>query len=250
MSRAPVEVSVVIPAFEEEARIRAAIAETAGYFDGRGESFEIIVADDGSSDGTAGAVRRAAEEQPFVELVSPGVHRGKGAAVRAGLSKAMGARVLVVDADLAIPLSEYPAFDEALSAGADVAIASKELGRRAGRVRQSLLRRAMGRAFNLAVRALVLPGICDTQAGFKLFRGTAARLLAGLSRVDGFAYDVELLALARIEGMKIAELPVACTTSGPTSVRVFADSHRMFIDLLGIRRRLGRPRPAKEGRRA
>ena len=131
---------------------------------------------------------------------NPGGHVGKGAAARRGIAVSRGAEVLVVDADLAIPLWEYPGFSRLLAEGAGVVIASKELGRRAGTVSQPRLRVLMGRVFNLAVRMLVLPGVTDSQAGFKLFGGKLARKIVGESVVDGFAFDVELLALVRHSG--------------------------------------------------
>jgi dolichyl-phosphate beta-glucosyltransferase len=237
--------SVVIPAYCEAARIGASVAEVLSYFDSLGMPVEIIVADDGSPDQTAAAVEAASRSDSRVRLVPLGEHRGKGAAVRAGIAVTRGARVLLVDADLAIPLSEYGAFAAALDAGADVAIASKELGRRAGLVAQPFLRIVMGRVFNLAVRLLVLPGFLDTQAGFKLFRGDAARELAAAGAVDGFAFDVEMLARALARRMKVVELPVHCRLTGATSVRVFRDSVRMIGDILAVRRVI---RAARKGR--
>lgn len=236
--------SVVIPAYREAARIGASIGETLSWFDGLSVPVEVVVADDGSPDDTAAVVEAAAQRDRRVRLVRLIEHRGKGAAVRAGMAASAGSRVLLVDADLAIPLSEYPAFAAALDAGADIAVASKELGRRAGFVVQPMLRVIMGRIFNLAVRILVLPGFLDTQAGFKLFRGDAARGLAAAGTIDGFAFDVEMLAGANARGMKVVELPVHCRLTGATSVRVFRDSVRMIGDILAVRSRV---RAARKG---
>ena len=233
-------VSVVIPAFRESERIADTISAVLSHFSELGDDLEVIVADDGSDDSTAEAALQAAGGQSRVKVVRLAAHTGKGAAVRAGIIESTGGSVLVVDADLAIPLGEYAALEARLEAGADVVIGSKELGRREGRVRQPLLRTAMGRIFNLVVRALVLPGLWDTQAGFKLFRGAAAREMAPESRLDGFAYDVEMLALARRRGLRVVEVPVSCRPVGQTSVRVVSDSLVMLRDLVGLRVRFGR----------
>ena len=241
MSRAPrVALSVVIPAFNEAGRIGATIEEVTATFAHMGRALEIIVVDDGSLDNTAEVVREKAKKHAWVRLESAGAHVGKGAAARRGIAVSKGAEVLVVDADLAIPLWEYPGFSRLLAQGAGVVIASKELGRRAGTVSQPRLRVLMGRVFNLAVRMLVLPGVTDSQAGFKLFGGKLAREIIRESVVDGFAFDVELLALVRLAGWEVAERAVSCNSGGHSSVRVLADSVKMLLEILSIRRRLGR----------
>jgi len=244
------DVSVVIPAYREASRIAAAAAEALAFFDCIRASCEVIVVDDGSDDSTGAEAERAASADARVRLISLDGHRGKGAAVRTGIRASRGARVLVIDADRAIPLAEFPAFARALEEGADLAVASKELGRRRGLVERRFLRTLMSRAFNLVVRALVVPGLSDTQAGFKLFRGDAARSLAGRCRLDGFTYDVELLALARLEGMKIVELPVHCRLTGGTNVRVMRDGVAMLADLVRIRGRLAAEVRRRGGRDA
>lgn len=247
MSPGAISVSVVVPAYREAARIGECLADITAYFQERGEGFEIIVADDGSDDGTTEAVLSKGGEDGRIRLLRLGEHRGKGAVVRAGVGASRGERVLLVDTDLAIPLKEYGRFAAVLEEGADVVVASKELGRREGTVEQPWGRRVMGRVFNAVVRAVVLGGILDTQAGFKLYRGDAAREIAGESRVDGFAYDVEMLVLARCKGLRIVELACSCSLTGGTSVRVFSDSLRMLSDVAGLRRRFGRA-AAKPGK--
>lgn len=231
------QVSVVVPAYREAARIAESVRELLAYFEARGVTAEIVVADDGSDDETAAEAAALAAADARVRLVQLDRHRGKGAAMRAGMLASKGDAVLLIDADLAIPPSEYPAFAAAL-ADADVALASKELGRRKGYVKQPLLRVLMGRIFNLVVRALILPGFLDTQAGFKLIRGAAARELAAEGKIDGFAYDVEMLALARGRRLKVVELPVHCRLTGTSSVRVFRDSVRMLEDIMAVRARM------------
>lgn len=248
MSRPPrVALSVVIPAFNEAGRIAATIEEVNATFAHMGRALEIIVVDDGSGDNTAEVVRGKAKKHAWVRLECVGAHVGKGAAVRRGIAVSKGAEVLVADADLAIPLWEYPGFSRILAEGAGVVIASKELGRRAGTVSQPRLRVLMGRVFNMAVRMLVLPGVTDSQAGFKLFRGKLAREIVREGVVDGFAFDVELLALVRLAGEEVAQRAVSCSSGGHTSIRVLSDSVRMLLDILSIRRRLGRVRASGGG---
>jgi len=246
MTPPPELLSVVIPAYRESARIRSSVREVLAYFDSLSIPCEVIVVDDGSDDDTPSIVSALASADPRVKSLRLPSHSGKGAAVRAGILSSRGDFLLLVDADLSIPLQEYPAFAAALSRGADFALASKQLGRRAGLVRQPLLRTLMGRIFNLAVRLLVLPGISDSQAGFKLLRGPAARTLAPELLTPGFAYDVELLALARSRRLSLRELPVRCLLSRQTSVRLLPDSLRMLRDLIAIRRRLGRISPRED----
>jgi len=245
VSGAERELSVVIPTFRERERIATTLSEVLSHFGALGGALEVIVADDGSDDGTADAARAAADGR--VKVLCPGEHSGKGAAVRRGVLASSGAKVLVTDADLAIPLGEYAALEGCLAAGADVVIGSKELGRRAGKVSQPPLRTLMGRVFNLAVRALVLPGILDTQAGFKLYRGDVGREIAEESRLNGFAHDVEMLALARLRGYTVEEAPVACRRAGKTSVRVLSDSIAMLVDIVRLRRRFGRIGGRRDG---
>ncbi len=229
-----------MPAFREASGIAASILKVLTHFGDIGDALEVIVADDGSDDGTPEAAEALGDER--VRVVRLDHHRGKGAAVRLGILEAAGAKVLVVDADLAIPLDVYGSLDERLRDGADVVIGSKELGRRSGKVTRPLMRTLMGRAFNLAVRAIVLPGILDTQAGFKLYRAHAAREVARESRLDGFTYDVEMLALARMKGFRVQEVAVDCLQGAHTSVRALIDSIRMLADLARLRRRLGKVR--------
>lgn len=244
-ARGSESLTVVIPVYREAPRIAATIEQVLQFFGRTALSGEVIVVDDGSDDGTIAVVETAAAADERVKSLALPSHRGKGAAVREGLLAAAGAAVLVVDADLAIPLEEYPAFAEALRKGADIAIASKELGRRRGLVAQPFVRTAMGRIFNAVVRAIVLPGFLDTQAGFKLFKGAVAASLAADCCIDGFAYDVEILSLAVSRGYNVVELPVRCSLTGATSVRIFSDSLRMLKDLLEIRRRAG-PRSRRD----
>jgi dolichyl-phosphate beta-glucosyltransferase len=207
-----IDLSVVIPAYNEAQRIERALTTVSEFLDGRGTSWEMVIVDDGSSDQTALIVQRfiAGLKQPRVRLLRMGVNRGKGAALRAGVAATHGARVLMMDADLATPVEELAALERALDAGAEVATGSRAVAGANIRRYQSPLRVLLGRAGNLWIRSLAVPGIHDTQCGFKLFDGEAARKLFALCRESRFGIDIELLCLARRRlGLRVAEVGVA-----------------------------------------
>ncbi len=230
-----VNLSVVVPAYNEEGRLAPTLARIAGYLAQRAALLpaEIVVVDDGSTDGTS-AVAEAAAAPPGVtiRLLRLPDNRGKGAGVRAGLEAARGRRVLVSDADLATPIEEVEAL---LASGADLAVGSRALRRELIERRQPPARDAMGRAFNLALRVLGLTRLQDTQCGFKLLEGSLARRLAGEMRLDGFAFDVELLARAARAGATIAEVPVRWRHVEASRVRPMRHGAQMLRDALRVR---------------
>jgi glycosyltransferase involved in cell wall biosynthesis len=225
--------SVVIPAYNEEARVGATLDAIAAYLDRRGEDYEIIVADDGSTDATPRVVAEASARHPRVRSVRLERNRGKGAAVRAGVLAAHGDEILFSDADLATPIEELERLRARLADGADIAIASRALPGAEIRVRQHPLRELMGRTFNLILRSLLLHGIHDTQCGFKLFRGEVARRLFAASRIDGFAFDVEILSAARPR-YRIDEVAVAWRHVEQSKVSPGRDAARMLLDVLRL----------------
>lgn len=229
--------SLVVPAFDEASRIERAISEIAAWRRSRpgGWEWEVIVVDDGSSDRTGDLARRAAETAELpVAILRHEKNRGKGAAIRTGVLASAGDPILVSDTDLSTPLGEWVKLAERLPTH-PIAIGSRAVDEALVRRRQPFYRQFMGKSFNAFVRLLAVPGIRDTQCGFKLFRGDVARDLFSRARIDRFAYDVEILYLARRRGISIAEVPVLWFNSPESKVAVVRDSLRMLRDLARIR---------------
>lgn len=230
--------SIVIPAFNEEKRIEKTIETIAAYMRARRGRYEIVVSDDGSADATRDIVTTLQQKAFPIGLVGSDRNRGKGSAVRQGVMASAGDLVLVTDADLATPIEELEALTERIRAGADIAIGSR--GLRASRliVRQPFYREFMGRLFNLLVRLTMLPGVSDTQCGFKVFRGPVARKLFAYATVDGFAFDVEVLALAARAAYRVEEVPVRWAHMNHSKMRLGSDGLNMFQDMIRVAYRL------------
>lgn len=226
--------SLILPAFNESGRLAESLERVRAYVCERPRSTEVIVVDDGSADGTADVAEAIAERQPCLRVVRLARNGGKGAAVRAGV-RAARARELIafLDADLTIPVELLDELVAQIEAGADIAIASRYVP--GSLVRRPLLRRAMGRAFRVFVRALVPTGLQDTQCGGKCYRADLARDLFARQRIDGFAFDAEVLFLARRTGRSIAEVPFTLVQTRDTSIRLLKDTFSMLRDLARIR---------------
>jgi dolichyl-phosphate beta-glucosyltransferase len=229
-----VDLSVVIPCLDEESRLPRSLAAALTYLESTGREYELILVDDGSRDRTAELIRDAEQVNAAVRGVILPANRGKGRALAEGVAMSTGRLVLISDADFSAPIDELSKLEAAIAAGTDVAIGSRAK-RGAREVDQPLHRRAMGKGFNLLVQATLLPGIWDTQCGFKLFRGDVARDLFARLTTDGFAYDVEVLYSARRAGCVVSEIPVRWINSPTTRVQAVRHSREMLMDLLRIR---------------
>ena len=232
------DLSVVVPCYNEEGRLARSLAVLQAFLEDRGSSFELILVDDGSTDGTSAVIRRAEAERPYVRGVLTSPNRGKGRALAEGVKISRGDLVLLSDADSSTPIDQLSRLEDAIASGADVACGSRAAPG-AREVDQPFHRRAMGKAFNRLVQVLLLPGIWDTQCGFKLLRGEVARELFAKLETDGFAFDVEILHRARVAGHGIREVPVRWINSGASKVSPIGDSAEMLRDLLRIRFRSG-----------
>lgn len=249
------EISIVVPAFNEAARIHLTLRRTLDHLERHHPRFEIIVVDDGSTDATAQIVGDLARGRSDLRVVTLPQNRGKGAAVRRGMLEARGRARLFMDADLSTPIEELDklllylrapggvrapdgAARSSADAGADVVIGSRGLRESDVRARQSRPRETMGKTFNLIVRALVIGGIRDTQCGFKLFTAAAAEDLFARQNLDGFAFDVEVLMLAKERGYSVREVPIVWYHAPHSKVSPVTDSPRMLRDVLKLR--LGR----------
>jgi dolichyl-phosphate beta-glucosyltransferase len=229
--------SLVIPAYNERNRIEACLRPVAEWVRSRpgGWDWEVILMDDGSSDGTQAAARQLAEQLGLpLQILRHEKNRGKGCALRAGVLASSGDPVLISDVDLSTPLAEWLKLAERLPSH-PIAIGSRALEENLVRRRQPFYRRLLGKTGNLLVRFLAVPGIRDTQCGFKLFRGDVARDLFRRARIDGFAYDMEILYLAQQRGLAIAEVPVLWFNSPDSRVSLFRDALPTLWDLLRLR---------------
>ena len=226
--------SLIIPAYNEESRIRDTLEKVAGYLGAQDYTWEVVVVDDGSTDDTAALVTSfAADYTPNVRLIAV-AHGGKGWAVKQGMVWTTGQYRFICDADLSMPVEHISRFLVPEIADFDIAIGSREI-KGARRIGEPFLRHLMGRIFNLQVRVLALSGFQDTQCGFKCFRGQFAQELFGVQRLHGFAFDVELLFIARKRRLRIKEVAIDWHFRPQSKVRPLHDSLAMTRDILKVR---------------
>lgn len=222
--------SIVIPAYNERERLGRTLEAIASGLEGR--DYELLVVDDGSEDGT----REVALAMDGVRVIRLAKNQGKGAAVRRGMLAARGRKILFTDADLSTPISELGRLEQALArTGAAVAIGSRALEEAVIELSQPRYRVWMGKTYNLLVQATLLPGVWDTQCGFKLFSHEAARAVFTRARLSGFGFDVEALFLARQLGFALVEVPVRWRNDPATRVRPIRDAARMLQELWQVR---------------
>ncbi|SRR5579871_879807 len=227
--------SIVIPAYNESARLGKTLERVLAYIHERKWDAELIVVNDGSTDNTTEIVLSFAAKDTAVRLVENPGNRGKGYSVRNGMLHARGRVVLFSDADLSSPIEEAPKLLEALDAGADVAIGSRWLRAEMQTQRQPLHRQLFGRIFNLLLRTTLGLQFKDTQCGFKAFKQNAVQAIFPLQKIERWGFDPEVLFLARKFGFKVQEVPVRWGHSGGTRIHPVVDGSRMFLEMLHIR---------------
>jgi len=229
------QLSIVIPAYNEQNRLPGTLLSTLVWCDRNLPSYEIIVVDDGSKDETANLVNLFSKLTKNVRyILCP--HQGKGNAVRIGMLNAWGTYVLFMDADGATPLKEIKNFLCKMEQGFDVVIGSRVVQNPSEtKVITSFHRKFIGRSFSAVVNLFAIPGFADTQCGFKIFRSKVAKKIFSQQKLSGFAFDVEILYIARMHNFNVLELPITWVNQEGSKVNIFIDSFKMLVDVLKIR---------------
>lgn len=225
--------SIIIPAFNEEGRLPATLRDVTSWIDTQERAVEVIVVENGSTDGTVDVARRYAASHPSVQVLA-GLPKGKGLAVRQGMIAARGTFRFLCDADLSMPIGMVERFLPVVADGKTVAVGSREAPG-ARRFAEPGYRHLMGRAFNQLVKTLAVPGVEDTQCGFKMFPASAAEDIFGPARLAGWGFDAEVLFLARKRGYALSEVPIDWHYNDDSRVRAVHDSLAMIAELIQIR---------------
>lgn len=233
--------SVVVPAYNESRRLPPSLQTIVTWARSQPFAVEIVVVDDGSTDGTRDAAERGLAGTEHQILVHES-NLGKGAGIRTGMRAARGEYVLFSDADLSTPITEASAFLDIHGTGAPIVIGTRKTGAARVLVRQNPIRERMGRVFTWLSNVLICPGVSDFTCGFKSFRADVASEIFSRALEDGWAYDTEVLFLARRLGYPIREVPVPWTNDPSTRVRLVRDAVGSFLGLLRIRRRAAQGR--------
>lgn len=229
--------SIVIPAYNEEKRIGATLSKICDFLESKKYESEIIVVDDGSSDGTVEECKsNSLFKEGRLSVIRNGSNIGKGFSVKAGILKSKGRYVLFSDADLSTPIEEIDKLFEYINGGYDVVIGSRNLNGSDVQSHQPWYRKKIGRIFNFLIRSLLIGDYLDTQCGFKLFDGEKARQIASSLKTGGFSFDVEMLYIAKIKKLKVKEVGVVWCNSGHSKVKVFRSSFGMFLDIFRIKK--------------
>lgn len=230
-----VDYSIVIPAYNEQARIGATLSEVVRAVTTHSWNAEVIVVDDGSTDSTIQIVESFAARNPYIRVLRNGTNCGKGYSVRSGMLHASGNIVLFTDADLSSPIDEATRLFSAISEGADVAIGSRWLAQSRQTIRQPLYRRFFGRCFNFVTRMIMRLPFADTQCGFKAFTRPAAQTVFQLQQIERWGFDPEILFIALKRGYVIREVPVSWAHDQRTRISYLRDGLQMLSELLLIR---------------
>ncbi len=227
--------SVIIPAYNEEARIKNTLEKIHSYLKNQDYTYEIIIVNDGSTDNTWALVNEIAQKIKEVRILKNEKNRGKGFTIKKGFLNAKGKYLLFTDADLSTPIEEVEKLISWLKKGYDIAIGSRALKESHIQIHQPWYRELAGRIFNLFVQAMAVPGIKDTQCGFKCFTQKAALEICERQKIEKFSFDVEMLYIGRKLGYKIKEVPICWFNNPHTKVNFLKDGYRMCLDLIRIR---------------
>jgi glycosyltransferase involved in cell wall biosynthesis len=227
--------SIVIPAYNESARIGGTLQAVVACIRQRGWNAEVIVVDDGSHDDTAEIVRAFAKNAPELRMIHNPGNRGKGYSVRNGILQALGEVVMFTDADLSAPIEEADGLFAAIVGGADIAIGSRWLERTRQSIRQPLYRQFFGRCFNVVTHAVMGLPYADTQCGFKAFTRAAAQTVFQLQTIERWGFDPEILFIARKRGFRVVEVPVSWAHDERTRISYLRDGTRMLQDIAIVR---------------
>ncbi len=227
--------SIVIPAYNESARIPATLRSVVDCIRARGWNAEVVVVNDGSRDDTAAVVKEFAQTAPEVRLLENPTNRGKGYSVRHGILQALGDIVMFTDADLSSPMDEAEDLFAAIAGGADIAIGSRWLATSRQTHRQPLYRQVFGRCFNLLTRMVMNLPFADTQCGFKAFTRTAAHTVFQLQTIERWGFDPEILFIALKRGYQIKEVPVSWAHDARTRISYLRDGLQMLKELAIVR---------------
>jgi dolichyl-phosphate beta-glucosyltransferase len=232
-----IKLSIIIPAYNEEKRIAASLEKICAYFEDKGLEYEVILVDDGSTDGTVTVSKnsRLSGVGKLRIIRNPG-NRGKGFSVKSGILASHGEYVLFTDADLSTPITEFEKLFSAMGQEHDIVMASRSVRDSRLKVPQPWYRQTMGRIFNLFVKALLFSEHNDTQCGFKLLKGDPARKIAAKMNIAGFCFDVEMIYIAKKMGYSVCEVGVTWENSIESKVTIVNSSLSMFTDLLRIKR--------------
>jgi dolichyl-phosphate beta-glucosyltransferase len=227
----PIDISIVIPAYNEERRLPPTLLDMIDFFDRQALSYEIVVVDDGSRDGTNEVVRKFERVRRQVKLIQLPKNYGKGHAVRLGVLNTRGNTVLFADADGATPIAEFSKLYAEITSGASIAIGSRALASIDTKVSTSIHRKLLGRIFNRCVNTVLLPSITDTQCGVKMFTRPVAQFLFRQQSSDGFSFDVELLYIAQKAEIPVREVAINWNNIPGSKVNLILDSLRMLRDV-------------------
>jgi glycosyltransferase involved in cell wall biosynthesis len=225
--------SLVIPAYNEEQRLPGTLKQVFAFLQAQPYTFEVVIVENGSQDRTLQVAQEYASRYPQLRVMSE-PSRGKGGAVRAGMLAALGKYRFMCDADLSMPIAEINRFLPPVLSDFDIAIASREAPG-AVRYNEPIYRHLVGRIFNLMIRVLALPGLNDTQCGFKCFRGELVEDVFRRQTISGWSFDIEVLFIARQRGYHIVEMPIPWYYTQDSKVQVLRDSLKMGLDLIKIR---------------